>query len=751
MYILNNNYNKNYEALEHLNGQYCTAIVISEGEEEEYKYVYEIEILNIKTNKNIELKDNSNTDKNGNELNKKDEKIVQNKNYKGIKLLLNLKKSDNNNLVLNYGDKIGFYLEYQKPNTARNYMGFDYSNYLKTKKILGTVNVESNNLQVISHNNTNAILNKIYSLKNIMKQKINELLPKETAGLCIGMLIGETSNIEESMQEDFRDSNLSHILAVSGANVSYIIISITYIFNKMCFRKKLSKIISIILLILFMLLTGCTSSVNRACIMAILMLIAELLNRKSDVYNNLALSALILLIINPYSILDIGFQLSYMGTIGIVFLHDKISNIVQIKNKIIKYFFEMIIVTTCANLAIIPIMMFHFNTVSLTFYFSNVLAGPILGAVVIIGFIMFFLSLILNSLAIPIAFILNIMLKFIIKIAELTASLPISKILITTPSIWFIIIWYATIIILYYKEKAKKFYLKNKKNLKIAVICILIIVLTSNLVIKLNKDLKIYFIDVGQGDSCLIVTPTNKKILIDGGGSEFGSFDVGEKTLLPYLLDRKIKKLDYVLISHFDSDHVGGILTLMEKIQIEKIIICKQGEVSENYKKFLKILKSKKIKVQIVKAKDKISIDKDTFFYILHPANELIKDNILNNNSIVTKLYYRNFSILFTGDIEEIAEKELIKKYESSSILRSTVLKVGHHGSKTSSTKELLEKVKPKIALIGVGENNNFGHPNSEVLNRLNSLNCKIYRTDLNGEIVLTIDKNSKVYVNTMF
>ena len=364
---------------------------------------------------------------------------------------------------------------------------------------------------------------------------------------------------------------------------------------------------------------------------------------------------------------------------------------------------------------------------------------------------MFFLSLILNSLAIPIAFILNIMLKFIIKIAGLTASLPISKILITTPSIWFIIIWYATIIILYYKEKAKKFYLKNKKNLKIAVTCILIIVLTSNLVIKLNKDLKIYFIDVGQGDSCLIITPTNKKILIDGGGSEFGSFDVGEKTLLPYLLDRKIKKLDYVLISHFDSDHVGGILTLMEKIQIEKIIICKQGEVSENYKKFLKILKSKKIKVQIVKAKDKISIDKDTFFYILHPANELIKDNILNNNSIVTKFYYRNFSILFTGDIEEIAEKELIKKYESSSILRSTVLKVGHHGSKTSSTKELLEKVKPKIALIGVGENNNFGHPNSEVLNRLNSLNCKIYRTDLNGEIVLTIDKNSKVYVSTMF
>lgn len=151
------------------------------------------------------------------------------------------------------------------------------------------------------------------------------------------------------------------------------------------------------------------------------MLIAELLYRKSDVYNNLAISALILLIINPYSLLDIGFQLSYMGTIGIVFLHDKIGNFIKINNKIVKYFFEMIAVTTCANLAIIPIMMFHFNTISLTFYFSNIIVGPILGIVVIIGFIMFFISLIFTPISSLIAIVLNLMLKFIIKIAEITA------------------------------------------------------------------------------------------------------------------------------------------------------------------------------------------------------------------------------------------------------------------------------------------------------------------------------------------
>lgn len=537
MHTLNNYYDEKYEELESLNGSYCTAIVVSEGEEKDYKDVYEIEIKGIKLLLNLKKSKNKS-------LQNKENRYLSNKNSK------------NSSFKLKYGDKIEFYLEYEKPSTARNYMGFDYSNYLKTKKIFGTVNLKEEDVEIISHDNSNIILRKIYELRNLMKTKIEKLLPKETSGLCLGMLIGETSGIEENMQENFRDSNLSHILAVSGANVSYIIVSITYIFNKMCLRKRLSKIISIILLILFMLLTGCTSSVNRACIMAILMLIAELLYRKSDVYNNLAISTLILLIINPYSLLDIGFQLSYMGTIGIVFLHDKIGNFIKINNKIVKYFFEMIVVTTCANLAIIPIMMFHFNTISLTFYFSNIIVGPILGIVVIIGFIMFFISLIFTPISSLIAIVLNLMLKFIIKIAEITANMPFSKITIITPSFFFIIVWYLIIISISYKQKVKIFYNKNNKLIKKIVACILIIVLIVNLVIKVDKKLEIHFVDVGQGDACLIITPLNKKILIDGGGSEFGSFNVGEKTLLPYLLDRRINKLDYIIISHFDSDHV---------------------------------------------------------------------------------------------------------------------------------------------------------------------------------------------------
>ena len=224
----------------------------------------------------------------------------------------------------------------------------------------------------------------------------------------------------------------------------------------------------------------------------------------------------------------------------------------------------------------------------------------------------------------------------------------------------------------------------------------------------------------------LIVTPNQKTILIDGGGSkEKETFDVGEKTLIPYLLDKGITKLDYVLISHFDSDHVEGLLTLLERMNVNKVIISKQGETSENYEQFKKLVKEKKIKVIVVKSKNQISIEKNINIQILWPKEDQITENILNNNSIVAKLNYKNFSILLTGDIEEIAEREILEEYKDSNILKSTILKVAHHGSKSSSIQSFLDKVKPKIALIGVGKDNTFGHPNDGVIERLENIRSK--------------------------
>lgn len=164
----------------------------------------------------------------------------------------------------------------------------------------------------------------------------------------------------------------------------------------------------------------------------------------------------------------------------------------------------------------------------------------------------------------------------------------------------------------------------------------------------------------------------------------------------------------------------GAVLYLLQKIDIKNIIIGKQFESSENYKEFIKIVNGENIKLYVVTEGQKINVEKNLYFYVLWPSSkEAINENSINNNSLVCKMQYLNFSILFTGDIEEVAEKAILEKYRNTNILKSTVLKVAHHGSKSSSTGEFLSRVKPKIALIGVGENNNFGHPNEGVLHRL--------------------------------
>ena len=251
--------------------------------------------------------------------------------------------------------------------------------------------------------------------------------------------------------------------------------------------------------------------------------------------------------------------------------------------------------------------------------------------------------------------------------------------------------------------------------------------------------MKIYFIDVGQGDSCLIITPRNKKILIDGGEGK-------PEVVLSYLLDRRIKTIDYIMISHFDSDHCNGLIETIDNLNVKNILISKQAYFCDEYRNIANIINSKKINVIFLEQGNRLNIDKNVKIDVFYPIKELQYDD-LNNNSIVAKISYNSFSVLFTGDIEK-SEKDLLDKYKKEE-LRADILKVAHHGSKTSSTEEFLREVKPKIALIGVGENNNFGHPNAKVIERLKDINCKIYRTDEMGEIEIKVNKQGKVLVST--
>lgn len=664
---------------------------------------------------------------------------IQEKEYKKVctakivrnnkKILINIKMSQDIPSI-KYGDSLYIEGEFKQPEEARNYKGYNYKQYLKTKKIIGTVELEK--AKILKSSNGSFI----HNIQKYIKDTINGTLTDEEGNLLLAILLGDKDKLSEDIQESFKTSNLSHMLAVSGAHVSYIILGLTYVLQNSIIGKKNEKIVCIIFLLFFMAITNFTPSVTRACIMAVLTLFSGIIYRKSDVYTNISVAALITLIFNPYNLLDLGFQLSYGGTIGIIIFIKRIQE-KKSNSKVINYIKQMALVSIYANIIIIPIMMYHFNTVSFTFIISNIMASPILGIIVITGFLFIIASITVKPLTRLIAIFIKPILSILIKISQICSKLPFSNILVVTPYMFNVISYYAIIL----------YCIKSKKNNKCKIIiCLLIVLILINFIIYIfPQKLRIFFIDVGQGDSTLIITSDKKTVLIDGGGSD--SFDVGEKVLLPYLLDRRILKIDYVLISHFDTDHCGGILTIMEKVKVKNIIISEQAEHSENYERFKKLMIHKKIRLIEVKKGDKIKIGRYSEFKILFPTSRLLSENPLNNNSIVAQFNYNNFKMLFTGDIEKLAEQQILKTEKAE--IRADILKVAHHGSKTSSIPEFIKAVKPKIALIGVGKNNTFGHPNKQTIKNLENIKCRIYRTDIQGEIIIKIDQKGRMNVKS--
>ncbi len=722
---------RNYEIYNNIKGkQIIEAIIISEPEDKEYKYRYTIKVKKI-------------NNKSGTE---------------GIKLFLDIKKKDIKYLPT-YGEKICIYGNVDIPEQSRNYKGFDYKRYLITKKIFGII--ESEEIKKTNKESINFFSKMINNVQNSINKNLKSILNEQEANLCIGILIGDRTEISEEIEENFKNSNLTHMLAVSGSHITYIINSLAILLGKT--NKKISKIITILFLIFFMILTGFTASVLRASFMGIIVLISSLLFRKSDTINNLSISSFLILLINPFTIWDIGFILSYFGTLGIVLFSNKIikyiekikSNLNKLNNNIAKiilrvinkkifiYLFSTLVITVSANILIIPIMAYSFSTISYTFWISNVLAGPIMEIVTILGFIVYIISIVFYPLAQILGFLLNFLLSLLIKIAEISSIIPGATNYIKTPSIiscflyfaFIIIILKRRIVIIYAKKLLRR--VKKSRSLRKSIIILTTIVIIINIFIIDHNKLKIFFIDVGQGDSTLIQTTKNKNILIDGGGSEFGDYDVGKNILLPYLLDRKVNTIDYMIISHFDSDHVKGLFIILKELKVKNVIISKQGKDSANFQEFLKIIANKKLNIIVVKKGDYIKIDEDTYIEILYPDEDLIQDNILNNNSIVCKVESNGLKMLFTGDIEQVAENSIYNIYKDTNRLKADILKVSHHGSKTSSTEDFLKLVQPKIALIGVGKNNKFGHPNEVVIDRLKGCTSNIYRTDYTGEVII--------------
>ncbi len=623
-----------------------------------------------------------------------------------------------------------------------------------SQNLYGSIFIENiNDIEIVESGKFNLIT----YIQNSIFDVLSQLLPKEQLGILLGMIIGDTFYISEEIEGYFKKSGITHLLAVSGSNVTYIITITKYIFDKLC-GKKISNFISIIMIVLFVLISGASPSVVRAGIMASILIFSEILGRQPNTISSISFTAFIMLLFNPLIICDIGFLLSFGGTIGIVLFNNVITNYISFKfnlfscNKVLKYFLEMFTVSLSAQVILIPIMWYYFNNISFVSLLTNLFVGPFVGIITILGLFMYFASLIFAPFGKIISYSIFIFISLIILISKICSEIPYGNLTVQTPNLLIILIYYLILFLYFQKIKFKvENTIKSFNNSKIIkTIIIILIMFQVFLYIYPQNFIEINFIDVGQGDSTLIKT-SKGNILIDGGGSENSDYDIGAQVLLPYLLDNTNGTIDILFISHFHEDHAEGCISVLENIKVKKIVIGIQSKKSELYTKVLKLAKEKNIPIITLVSGDIISLG-DVKFKVLFPDEETIINDDLNNNSLVIRLDYYNTSVLFTGDIEKETEKLMINKsktYDEKNIndLDVDILKVAHHGSNTSTTEEFIKIVDPKIALIGVGENNKFGHPSNIVLKRIECMNSLIFRTDRDGEINIILNKNGIVKI----
>lgn len=457
-------------------------------------------------------------------------------------------KSDSKKFILysneefEYGDVVKFKGEFKEPRSYRNLKLFNYSRYLRQLKIYGAL--ETSDIEIIgSERNLFYYLEK---LKIEFKQNLFDNFDKEQAGFLAGVLLGDKSEVLDETKQDFQDSSLSHILAISGMHIVYVTAGASFILDLICHRRKLKNILLILFLIFFAIFTGSSPSCLRACIMCIMALLAEILYRQNDFYLSLLFSLDIILLINCYNIESTGMWLSFLSTFGIVYIGSNRSQdeLGLEKANLLKsnFILESFKISLASNLMILPILWNSFNKISLTFFISNFLISFIIGPIIIIGYICLFLGRFLFIFP----FIEKLLLDTLFSIAKLLGNLSFSKILCPSINIYFWIIYYIVLVGGIYLYRHKEIFERLKKVIKYFVIIVSIVGII--IIIPKEKDFEIHFLDVGQGDSCLIVTPNNKTILIDGGNNE--NFDCGKNIVAPYLLKNGITKVDYLIVSH---------------------------------------------------------------------------------------------------------------------------------------------------------------------------------------------------------
>ncbi len=621
----------------------------------------------------------------------------------------------------------------QKARDKRNPGEFDYYKYLQGEDIAAIINIYRTSDVRILLDDIGLTKNLFFKIRKSIDRRIQELHTKETAALLRGLLLADRGEIEYDIRESFVNAGVVHVLAVSGLHVGFVIIIFLFLFGR--FNIYLRYIFTIVGLITFVIITGSPPSVFRASVMAITMIIAFLTNRSYNSVNSLALAALFLLILNPNELFNPGFQLSFSAVLSIVliypFFRDRIITL-NLKSNIIRYALLFVCVSMAAQVGTLPFTLIYFHKLSIAALFANLIVIPMIGFIVGIGIFTLAVSTIWTWLALIYASANNFIIEILYTIVNVVGTQKSSHIYINQFSLIDSLLFYICISFFIF------FWKKFEHGWAKAVLALMIVF---NLSVYLSLDnkylmpkgkLSMMAIDIGQGDAILVKFPNEETALIDAGdATEY--FDNGERVILPLLKTLGIDKINYGLISHVDSDHYKGFLSLFRNGIIEKVFKPSIDSTLQKDIELEMLMSDQRIPFNYYH-KNNIEIGNCRIYVLNDTANARYKSFDSNDKSGILKVVYGKTSFLFVGDAGVQAEKLLLNTY--GNFLDCDVLKVGHHGSKYSSSFGFIKSVAPNFGLISAGIQNKFKHPTTMILERLNSFSTKVDRTDLEGAVL---------------
>ena len=671
------------------------------------------------------------------------------------KIILNIYRFSEKTLQIDNRIRFGEIISFRSSiKSIRNFMNpgaFDYKRFLKLKNIYGTAYADPKKIKILTRADQIGFLSQLLRKVERVRTNYYRFIMKEhteTRKIMASLITGKKEIISQDMRDLFSKSGISHLLAISGLHLSIVSILFFYFFYGLLSyipvlliagrSKKIAGVLSVIPLILYAVFSGFSPSTQRALIMIIVLLFSFISEKEKDILSSLSVAGILILIIDSAALFSISFQLSFAAVIFIVYGVSLLDRLFFIyKKNLFSKTVLMMFVTFFASLGTLPLTAHYFNIVSAIALISNLIAIPVIGFIV--------LPAGLISLACFPYF--PLFSNFIITVCSQLISFLItfSKFLISIPYSWsrVVTLQWTEITIIYLVFLSIFFLLKRKKRVTVLLLAFSFILMVYNFTNdrfdKLSKpNLTITVLDVGQGNSAFIQTPEDKNILVDGGGfSNNALFDTGRFIVAPFLWQKGIRHLDYVILTHPESDHLNGLIFILKNFKVHTLIKNNDMKKSKNYMALMNTSKSRKIRIMNpLKEGEYLDLGKTMLLFYTSSKEFFLND--FNNNSLVFKLIYNDFSMLFPGDILNHREKSFSSKNNLN--LHSDILLSPHHGSSTSSTKVFLDKVQPKSVIISCGWHNRYGFPHYKVLTRYKKRGVSLFRTDENGAIFISSD-----------